>query len=104
MEEVARGRDQRGSLTVAPSLIHAAETELTVRLERPHAELLGEGEGLPVALLGPVEVRRLALQLDRREQPENVRLVPALAQLLGEVKGLSGDGERALGPFSLHMR
>ena len=75
-----------------------------MRLERSHAELLGEGEGLPVTLLGAVEVRRFALHLDRREQPENVRLVPALAQLLGEVKGLRGDWERALGPPGLHMR
>jgi len=81
-EEVARGRDRRRSLTVAPSLIQAAEAEVAVRLERSHAELLCEGEGLPVALLGPVEGRRLALHRDRREQPDDMRLVPALAVLL----------------------
>ena len=71
---------------------------MAVRLERPHAELLGEGEGLPVVLLGPVEGRRLARRLDRGEQPEGMRLVPALALLLGEVEGLRGERERALGP------
>ena len=71
---------------------------MAVRLERSHAELLGEGEGLPVALLGPVEGRCLALELDRGEQPEDVRLVSALAVLLGEVEGLGGERERALGP------
>ena len=78
--------------------MHAAEAAVAVGLERSHAERLGEGEGLPVALLGPVEGRRLARDLDRGEQPENVRLVSALAVLLGEVEGLGGDRERALGP------
>ena len=82
-------------LGVAPSLIQATEAEVAVRLERSHAELLGEGEGLAVALLGPLEGRRLALELDRGEQPERVRLVAALAVLLREVEGLGGERERA---------
>ena len=77
---------------------------MAVRLERPHPESLGEGEGLPVALLGPVEGRCLARELDRGEEPEDMRLVAALAVLLGEVEGLGGDRERTLGLADAEVR
>jgi hypothetical protein len=74
----------------------AGQAAMAVRLQRPHAELLGEGESLARPLLGPLEGRRLALDLDRREQPQGMRLVAALAVLLGEVQRPGGEREGAL--------
>ena len=58
---------------------------------------------LRTPLLDPVEGRCLAIEIDRGEEPESVRLVAALAVLLGEVEGLGGERERTLGLANLHM-
>src|SRR5262249_28569649 len=64
--------------------------------ERAHPQLLGPGQGLAVAALGRLGVRRLATRGDLGQEAEDPRLVAALLLAVGEVEGAPGDGERVV--------
>ena len=87
-----------------PVRIQRAETPVAVRLERAHAQLLGQGEGLAVVAGG-----RLALsgRLARRalaEEPQRPGLVAALLVLAGELDSLRGTLARVFQAASQQIR
>ena len=72
-EEVTCRRDRgRSRLGVAPSLVQLTEAVLTVPLQRPHPELLGEGERLAVSLLGSLEGAKKRLLAESRRGTEQL--------------------------------
>ena len=67
-----------------------AEAQMAMGGQRLHPELGGEGERLPVVLLGrgqPGCVGRVALGRDLAVEPPDPRLVPALASLPRQSEG-----------------
>jgi hypothetical protein len=60
-----------------------------VGLERAHAQLLGEGEGLLVVGFGLRGIGRIGVGLDDAELVQRERLVPALLELSGQVERLT---------------
>ena len=72
--------------------MHHPQATVAVRLERAHAQFLGEGEGLAVVRGGLVDIRRLALCGDLAKEPQGVCLVPPSFVATGERQGLPGAG------------
>ena len=81
-----------------------AQAKMTVGLERAHAQLLGQGEGLAVVGGGFVDVRGSAMRGDLAEEAQGIRLVAALLVLAGEIDRLRGELARLLQAASQQMR
>jgi hypothetical protein len=60
------------------------ETEVTVGLERTHAELLSKCHSLLVSILRLFDLRGLLMYMDFAEQPKSPGLVPALLTLTAQ--------------------
>ena len=52
-------------------------------LERPHAELIRQGQGLPVVGFSGRDLRRLAMRGNLAEEPQGIRLVTPFLSLAG---------------------
>jgi hypothetical protein len=65
-------------------------------LERPHPQLLGQGEGLAVLSFGLIAFRRLTLQRNLAEEAQGIRLVAAFVALTGERQRAISEGRRGL--------
>jgi hypothetical protein len=61
-----------------------------VRLERAHAQLFGQGEGLTVVVDGGFALGARQACHALTEEPQGPGLVPALLILAGEIKSLCG--------------
>jgi len=62
---------------------------VAVRLERAHAQLLGQGEGLLVAGFGLRAIGRVSVSMDDAKLVQRDCLVPACLLLPGQVEGLT---------------
>jgi hypothetical protein len=57
---------------------------VAVRLQRAHAEVPGQGEGLAVVIAGLVALRRLVSRRNIAEEAQGIRLMAALLVRTGE--------------------
>jgi hypothetical protein len=64
-----------GLLSLASLRVEGAETEVAVRLQRTHAEFLGQGEGLAVVSFGGLDFWRFPLCGNVTEETQGIRLV-----------------------------
>jgi hypothetical protein len=71
--------------------IESTEAKVTVRLERAHAKILGQGECLLVVGSGWLSLRGVVMRSNITEQPQDPRLVTTFFALTGEFKGLPGE-------------
>jgi hypothetical protein len=76
--------------------IQGAEAPVTMRLERPHAEILGQGQGLPVVGFGLFALQRLPARRNVAEEAPGIRLVPVFPVLTGMLQRALGEGLRLL--------
>ena len=67
---------------------------VAVRLERPHAKCLGQGEGFPVASDSGLNLRRLMLRRHLAEESQGVGFMAAFLVLTGEIEGAMCLGVR----------
>ena len=81
-------------LPLAGPGVEGAEPQVAMRLQRAHAEFLGQGEGLAVVGGGLVDVRGLAMHGDLAEEPAGMRLVAAARVGTGEFEEASGQRTR----------
>ena len=77
---------------------------MTVRLQRAHAEFLGQGEGVLIVGFGLHGIRRLAPCCDVAEEAQGIRLVAAFLVFTGERQRSLGEGVRLLQAASQQMR
>jgi hypothetical protein len=63
---------------------------VAVGLERAHAQLLGQGEGLAVVAGGGLDLCRRLARRALAQEPQGPGLVAALLVLAGEVESLCG--------------
>ena len=64
--------------------VQLPKTVVTVRLQRAHAEFLGQGEGVLIVGLSLLDGSRLALHGNVAEQAQGIRLVTAFLVCTGE--------------------
>ena len=55
--------------------VQNAEAEVAVRLERTHAEFLGQGKGLAVVGCSGFDLWGIAMRMERTEEPQGVGFV-----------------------------
>src|SRR6266849_230703 len=70
--------------------IQHSETAVAVRLERPHAEFVGQGEGLAVVAGSWLDLWRCLARRALAQEPQGPGLVAALLVLAGEIESLPG--------------
>src|SRR5512145_1721764 len=85
-----------GFLTLAGPYIELAEAEVTVREERAHAQLAGNGHGLCVGGFSSFDVRGLAVRIDLGQTPESPGLLRRLIVVSRKIVGLLGAPDRVL--------
>ena len=78
-----------GLLPLASGGVQRAKAQVAVGLERAHAELLGEGQGLLVVGFGLRDIRGVGVGLDDAKLVQRVRLVPTFLLLPGQVERLA---------------
>ena len=78
------------------SWIQRAKATVAVGLERAHAQLLGQGEGLAVVGFGLLALRRLAPRRNVAEEAQGIRLVATFLVLTGKRQRPLGEGVRLL--------
>ena len=84
--------------------VQLPEAEVAVGLERAHAELLGQGEGLAVVGFGLVALRRLAPRRNVAEEAQGIRLVAPFLVRTGERQRTLGEGVRLLQAAGQQLR
>ena len=92
------GGGQLGAGLLPPSRlgIQGAETQVAVGLERAHAELLGQGEGLPVVGFGLFDFRGIAMCRNVAEEAQGIGLVAAFLVGTGSASARIGESLRLL--------
>jgi hypothetical protein len=93
-----------GLLSLTGRSIQCAEAPAAVRLERTHAKLLSEGEGLLVVGFGWRALRGSAMRGDLAEEAQGIRLVTAFLVCASEPQRALGVGERLLQAADQYMR
>jgi hypothetical protein len=86
----SRRQYSTGLLSPVDLGIECAEAQVTVRLERAHAEFLSQDESLLVVGFGLRDIRGICVGMDGAKLVERVRLVPTFLELPGHVKRLAG--------------
>ena len=81
-------------LLLASPGVEGAEPQVAMRLQRAHAQFLGEGEGLTVVGGGLVEVWGLATHGALAEESQRMHLVAASCVGAGELKETFGERTR----------
>ena len=77
---------------------------VVVGLERAHAEIVGEGEGLAVMGGGWLALRGITPRGDLTEETQGTRFVAAFLVRTGERQRPLGEGVRRLQVASKHLR
>ena len=85
-----------GLAAVSDRGIQLPEAEVAVGHERPHAELLGQGEGLAVVGFRLRALRGLAPRRDLAKEAQCLRLVAAFLVRTGVRQRMLGEGVRLL--------
>jgi hypothetical protein len=93
-----------GLLPLADLDVQNAEAEVTVRLERTHAELLGQGEGLAVVGFSGFDLWGIAVRMELAEEPQGVGFVAPLLMGPGELQDALRLGVRLVQPASQQIR
>jgi hypothetical protein len=75
-----------------------------VRLERPHPQLLGQGEGLAVVGFGLIAFRWLAPRCNVAEEAQSIRLVTTFLVSTGKRQCAFGEAVCRLQPVGEEMR
>jgi hypothetical protein len=70
--------------------VEGAEAVVAVRLQRAHAKLLGQGEGLAVVRFGLLGVGGIGVGMEDAKLVQCARLAPAVFLLPGQVERLVG--------------
>ena len=76
------------NVLLAERAVQYPQAAVAVRLQRAHAQRLGQGQGLTVGGCGQLGLRGLAVRVDLAEEPQRSDLVAAELVLAGEVEGL----------------
>ena len=84
------GQFNTGLLWPSQLEVQGTEAQVAVRLERAHAQLLGQGEGLAVVAGGGLALGGLLARRALAQEPQGPGLVAALLVLAGEVESLCG--------------
>ena len=79
----------RGPAPAGRSGIQCAKTAVAVGLERAHAQLLGQGEGLLVVGFGLRGIGGIGVSIDGAKLVQRERLVPPVLELPGQVERLA---------------
>jgi hypothetical protein len=92
------GSGQFHARLVVPSglPIELSEAQMTVSLERAHAEFLGQGEGLAVVVFSRLDLRGITPRRDLAEEAQGIRLVTPFLSLTGIRQHTLGQGVRLL--------
>jgi hypothetical protein len=88
------GQFSTGLLPPAKRAIQGAEAEVAMGLERAHAQLTRQGEGLEVVPGGGVDLGGRLTRRALAEKPQPPSLVATLPVSAGEIEGLRGAGVR----------
>src|SRR5262249_18465137 len=88
-----------GVYSVASAAIELAEAEVAVGDEGAHAEFIGNGTRLVVAIPGLLDIRSVRVGVNLPEEAERPRLLPALTPLPGECERSLGQRFRLLCPI-----
>src|SRR5712691_1274263 len=67
-----------GFLLLAERAVQHPQAEVAVRLERAHAQRLGQGQGLSVGSFGQLGLRGLAVRVNLAKEPQSPRLLTLL--------------------------
>ena len=92
------GRCQLGTGLLSPAAVgvEGAEAVVAVGLQRAHAKLRGQGQGLLVVGFGMRDIRGMALGGDLTEEPQRIGLVSAFLLRTGALEGPLGECKRVL--------
>src|SRR5262245_3020470 len=86
----SRGEGSPGLRSAAQPTRDGTETEVTVGLERTHAEFLGQGEGLAVVDLSRRKLRGITMRSDVAQEPQGIGLIASLLMDSGVFEGTTG--------------
>jgi hypothetical protein len=98
------GQFSMGLLRPAYLDIQAPKAKVAICLERMHAELLGQGESLPVMGFGRFTLRKLAPRRNLAEEVQGIRLVAPFLELMGVRRRMLGEALRLLQMTSQQLR
>ena len=84
--------------------IQCAQTPVAVRLERAHAQRLGQGQGLTVGGFGRLDLRGLAMRVDLAEEPQGPGLLTLLRVRAAELQAPHRDGLRLVEAAEAQIR
>ena len=93
-----------GQLVLAGGGIQRAEAAVAVRLERPHAEFLGQTEGLAVVSFGLIALRRFAPRRNLTKEAQGIRLTASFPVSTGVFEDTGGEGVRLLQAAGVQIR
>src|SRR5262245_14887909 len=104
VEVASSGESQASLLYTAHLVIQCPEPHVAMRLQRAHANLLSQGEGLAVVGFGQRALRRRAPQRDLTEEAQGIRLIAPFLLRTGERQRTFGEGLRLLQTASHQLR
>ena len=99
-------RAERGTrlLPLAGRGIQCTQATMAVRLERAHAQFLGQGEGLLVGGVGLFNLWRLVTRRNVAEEAQGIRLVAAFLMFAGERQRPLGERHASSTRLGSHQR
>jgi hypothetical protein len=84
--------------------VQSPEAEVAVGLQRAHAQLLSQGEGLAVVIASLIALRRLTSRRNLAKEAQGIRLVAPFLVRTGERQRMLGEGVRLLQAASQQLR
>jgi hypothetical protein len=81
-----------------------AEAAVAVGLERAHAQLLGQGEGLAEVISGLLALQRLTLHRQLTEELNSIGFMTSFLVVTGMFEGAGGGHSRPLQAAGAQMR
>ena len=98
------GQLSMGLLLLSRLGVQGAETQVTVGLERAHAEFLRQGKGLAVAGVGLFDFRGITMRGNVAEEAQGIRLMTSFLVGTGILEGTGGERTRLLQAAGAQMR
>ena len=93
-----------GQLPLPGLDIQRAQATVAVRLERAHAQRLGQGQGLTVGGFGQLGLRGLAVRVDLAEEPQGPGLLTLLRVRAAELQATHRDCQRLVEAAEAQIR
>jgi len=98
-EHRRRGSEVLASLVLlACTSMELAETQVTVGEEWPHAEFVGERQGLTIVIFGLLRVRRIGMGRNLATKVERPGLPTTLTAVTSKFQGSAAEGGGRLEP------